>query len=245
MKSHNLSELLMYIEILDEGKYSIDEVLANVPTITSEIELKELVKFIKQNEFISKVINKYIVFTNSKLCLYKYDGLKKAKEKKQSQITYEELRQEFTRKSFRTELKIRLGCTCSNCDSTENIEYHHIVPLATGGTNKFSNIVPLCVTCHEKAHDKKRIKVQGGGSPKATTFPDAEPILKMYFRLEIGTKEAKELIGISINNKSTWTKLTNQYREKYNIDKDFRNNIDLLEAQKNRVETLKRSRASS
>lgn len=245
MNSYNLSDLLKYIELLDEGKYSIHEVLTNVPTIANEIELKELVKFIKQNEFISKAIDKYIVFANSKLCLYKYSEMKKTKEAKKIQVTYEELRQEFTKKSFRTELKLKLGSACSNCGRIENIEYHHIVPLINGGTNKLSNIVPLCVECHEKSHDKEGFKSRGGGRPRATTIDEAEPILKKYFNLEIGARECKKLIGISVNNKSTWFKLTKQYREKYNIDKSFKNNIDLLKSQKNRLETLNQGRASS
>ncbi|HFL3607959.1 TPA: HNH endonuclease [Clostridioides difficile] len=213
MNSYNLSDLLKYIELLDEGKYSIHEVLTNVPTIANEIELKELVKFIKQNEFISKVIDKHIVFANSKLCLYKYNGMKKSKETKKIQNTYEELRQEFTKKSFRAELKLRLGSTCANCGSIENIEYHHIVPLINNGTNKLSNIVPLCVECHEKSHDKEGFKSRGGGRPRATTIDEAEPILRKYFYLEIGARECKELIGISVNNRSTWFELQNNIRK--------------------------------
>ena len=113
-------------------------------------------------------------------------------------MTHKQLRTEFTKLSFREELKNKLGNICVNCESTENIEYHHIVPLINGGTNKLSNIVPLCVKCHERAHDKKGFKSRGGGRPKATTFERAEPILKKYFNLEIGTREAKKLLGISL-----------------------------------------------
>lgn len=35
------------------------------------------------------------------------------------------------------------------------------------------------------------------------------------------------------------TEITNQYKDKYNIDKDFRNNIDLLKAQEKRIKSLK------
>lgn len=154
-------------------------------------------------------------------------------------MTHKQLRTEFTKPSFREELKNKLGNICVNCESTENIEYHHIVPLINGGTNKLSNIVPLCVKCHERAHDKKGFKSRGGGRPKATTFERAEPILKKYFNLEIGTREAKKLLGISPRNNSTWSKITNQYKDKYNINKDFRNNMDLLKAQEKRIKSLK------
>lgn len=100
MNSYNLSDLLKYIELLDEGKYSIHEVLTNVPTIANEIELKELVKFIKQNEFISKAIDKYIVFANSKLCLYKYSEMKKTKEAKKYRSHMKSLGKNLQRKAL-------------------------------------------------------------------------------------------------------------------------------------------------
>ena len=67
---------------------------------------------------------------------------------------YDKLRQEFQGELFRLNMKSELGNKCVNCGSTENIEYHHIVPLKNGGTNNLSNIVPLCETCHYKAHDR-------------------------------------------------------------------------------------------
>ena len=41
------------------------------------------------------------------------------------------------------------GDRCVNCGSDENIEFHHIVPLAIGGTNNYGNVVPLCWRCHK------------------------------------------------------------------------------------------------
>ena len=41
---------------------------------------------------------------------------------------------------------------CANCGSTEHLHLHHIVPLSLGGTNRFTNIVALCETCHGKLH---------------------------------------------------------------------------------------------
>ena len=52
-------------------------------------------------------------------------------------------------------LKSVLGNTCVNCGATENIEYHHIVPICVGGTNKLSNIVPVCYRCHKAIHGEK------------------------------------------------------------------------------------------
>ena len=33
---------------------------------------------------------------------------------------------------------------------------HHVKPLADGGTNDDSNIKSLCVSCHEKIHQRKK-----------------------------------------------------------------------------------------
>ena len=35
-----------------------------------------------------------------------------------------------------------VGNICCNCGETDHIEYHHIVPLALGGNDIESNIVP-------------------------------------------------------------------------------------------------------
>ena len=47
-----------------------------------------------------------------------------------------------------------LGNHCINCNSTTDIEYHHIVPLIAGGIDDIRNIVPLCRSCHFKSHSK-------------------------------------------------------------------------------------------
>lgn len=149
-------------------------------------------------------------------------------------MTYEELRLEFSRRSFRETLKDKLGDKCVNCNSDELIEYHHIVPLRNGGTNNLSNLTPLCSNCHLKAHDRSGFKNKNGGRPKAIEFKDAESILHRYFNIEIGAKEARQLLGLSAKNKSTWSNLTKLYREKHNIEK-FYNNIDLLNSQNKRI----------
>lgn len=32
---------------------------------------------------------------------------------------------------------------------------HHILPIADGGTNEDSNLMSLCVSCHEKIHQRR------------------------------------------------------------------------------------------
>lgn len=33
---------------------------------------------------------------------------------------------------------------------------HHILPLADGGTHDEANLMSLCVSCHEKLHQRKK-----------------------------------------------------------------------------------------
>ena len=156
-------------------------------------------------------------------------------------MTYEELRQEFLKHSFRKELKDKLGSVCINCETTKNIEYHHIVPLKNGGTNKLTNIVPICEECHYKAHDRSSFNTKNGGRPKLITFEQAESILHRYFRNEIGGIEARELLGLK-TKKGAWERLIKEYKSKYDI-RDFYNNIDLLNSQVKRIETVKNKKS--
>lgn len=57
---------------------------------------------------------------------------------------------EFRRK----QLIKQKGTVCYNCHKNEenNIMFHHIIPVAIGGTENDSNIVPLCQDCHNKLH---------------------------------------------------------------------------------------------
>lgn len=48
--------------------------------------------------------------------------------------------------------KSLIGRVCCNCGSTEDIQYHHIVPLALGGRDIISNMCCLCYDCHQLIH---------------------------------------------------------------------------------------------
>ena len=147
-----------------------------------------------------------------------------------------EERQEFMRKSFRNKLKKDLPASCVNCGKNKTIQYHHIVPLVNSGTNKLSNIVPLCPDCHAKAHDKawKYGNTGSRGRPKVVKYDDAEKYLHEYYRLGIGTKECKKKIGISENSRSSWYRLREEYEKKHDVAKDFYNNLDLKSARNGR-----------
>lgn len=144
-------------------------------------------------------------------------------------MSCEELKKEFTRKSFREILKKELGEICVNCGAKEHIEYHHIVPLINGGTNRLTNIAPLCIECHKKAHDRQHFVSKNGGRPQAISYEDAEPILKEYFDKKIGAKELKEKLGLSPKNKSTHYRLINEYKKRHKISKNFKNTVDLIQ----------------
>ena len=45
---------------------------------------------------------------------------------------------------------------CANCQSTENLHVHHIVPLSLGGSNELSNLKTLCKNCHTRLHPHMR-----------------------------------------------------------------------------------------
>jgi 5-methylcytosine-specific restriction endonuclease McrA len=50
----------------------------------------------------------------------------------------------------------RDGYRCQNCSSDDQLHVHHIVPLTSGGTNAWSNLVTLCPDCHGRLHPHMR-----------------------------------------------------------------------------------------
>lgn len=123
-----------------------------------------------------------------------------------------EARKEYNSMRFAGVLAENLGCECANCGSTDNIEYHHIVPVALGGTNRLTNIVPLCSRCHKAAHGSHHIShytnnCKGGRKSKV---PDEEAFKAYDFWLGgyIGNKKLKQLLNLS---RSTQPNTTRQY----------------------------------
>ncbi len=41
---------------------------------------------------------------------------------------------------------------CEHCGSTQNLQVHHILPVADGGTDDPENLRVLCETCHKETH---------------------------------------------------------------------------------------------
>lgn len=44
-------------------------------------------------------------------------------------------------------------CQGYKCGSKKNLSVHHIVPVSLGGRNNLTNLVTLCLECHEKTHN--------------------------------------------------------------------------------------------
>ena len=55
--------------------------------------------------------------------------------------------------------KEEIGLQCCNCQSTEDLEYHHVVPIIFGGNDINSNIFCVCHNCHSKIHFSKNGKI--------------------------------------------------------------------------------------
>lgn len=115
-------------------------------------------------------------------------------------MSYEEYRKEFDNPAFRKIIKNE-NDVCLNCGSSDNIEYHHVVPLKLGGTNRLTNIVPLCHKCHKAAHHGQHMthyakSVNPGRKSRCNSEKDFE-IFDKYIGGEIGNKKCLELLGYS------------------------------------------------
>ena len=143
---------------------------------------------------------------------------------------------DFSNAAFRRFLKDNLKSECVNCGSTVGIEYHHIVPLALGGTNRLTNIVPICHACHMAAHHGRHIdhyKPNGyfPGRPLKTPYEDCVEALEMYAGGEIGRKECEEFCDMAKTSKIYDAPAFKKFKEEYGIIR-MKNTLD-VNAKKN------------
>lgn len=104
-------------------------------------------------------------------------------------------------------LRKEKGVKCCNCQSVEDIQYHHIVPMSSGGFDIISNIAPLCTKCHALVHSKKsmasstlikqgmaKAKAEGKriGQPKGAKLNTQKSILSKQFIIQ----NSKDFKGI-------------------------------------------------
>lgn len=114
--------------------------------------------------------------------------------------------------------------TCSICDYVgSETHLHHIIPVANGGTDAESNLIRLCVPCHQKAHSasfggdsgviKAGIKKTKEKWRDATDWLGANEVelhkLLMDFYQEEDTSVITDLLyynAIKANDLHTWLK---------------------------------------
>lgn len=144
-------------------------------------------------------------------------------------------RLEFNRVSFRRMLKEKLGCDCANCGFGKDVEYHHIVPIIWGGTNKLTNIVPLCHKCHQLAHGSRNIrdmtKAKETGRKKKKPPKGYEKIIDSYLKGSIGRKECEEKLGFTHGLKLTDKWYFKEYLKQNKIV-SYKNRVDMLNTPK-------------
>lgn len=102
---------------------------------------------------------------------------------------------------------------CANCGETNDLDIHHIVPLAKGGTNRISNLVMLCLECHGKIHGVNRVKhkeLQRLGIEKAKKRGVYKGKSKKYTETNESMKQALELFKDRKNNGYTVKKICNE-----------------------------------
>lgn len=121
----------------------------------------------------------------------------------------EELRSEYRNMLLNGTLAEALDTKCVNCGSTENIEFHHIVPLLLGCTNRLRNIVPLCNRCHKAAHRGRHIShyqnTKNSGRKSNVTDEEAFSVLDKWADGQIGNKKCAELMGAKYSEKRGFT----------------------------------------
>lgn len=68
-----------------------------------------------------------------------------------------------TKRHFLTDdEKVAIGMTCRNCGATNDLQYHHIVPIACGGRDTLDNMVCLCADCHSLIHYGEKGRIAHG-----------------------------------------------------------------------------------
>ncbi len=62
-------------------------------------------------------------------------------------------------KEVKNELLLEYNNTCNHCEKEfpkHKLQFDHIIPLTSGGTNELENIQGLCVDCHKIITDIER-----------------------------------------------------------------------------------------
>jgi len=131
----------------------------------------------------------------------------------------ENTRKEFlhNRKIYNLEFKQQ----CGNCKTVDNLQIHHIVPLALGGTNNTTNMVVVCEMCHGKIHgntnNKELQRIGIAKAVKLNRFKGRKPIQYpkkwfMYYTLwREGKATAKDTYTILKLKSTTFYTMVKKY----------------------------------
>ena len=142
-----------------------------------------------------------------------------------------DLRKEYNYLRNSGELIRHCGTSCVNCGSTENVEYHHIVPLLLGGTNNFANIVPLCHRCHKAAHGSHHMShyVDHSNSGRKPKVPDEEAfaVYDRWVDGQFGNRKCQQLLKLTSSTKPNSTEQYKRYITARGI-KSVRHNYDYV-----------------
>ena len=110
--------------------------------------------------------------------------------------------------------KEEIGLQCCNCGSKEDLQYHHIIPVAIGGKDINSNMCCLCHKCHYKLHHNgKESKVDNFG--ELIKRGQARARLKGKVPGRIGN----EITVIWSNGRKLKTKNVNEVAKLLNLNK--------------------------
>lgn len=155
--------------------------------------------------------------------------------------TYERLRMEYNRPSFKRMLREKLGDECRFCKTKENLEFHHLIALWLGGNNELENIVRVCPACHDLLHRTRDIrniaKSPNSGRHKMTPIDGYEDILNSYLTGDIGRKECQELLQFKPQMKLADWWAFKEYKEEYKIA-SYKNRIDLFNCDSNKRDAI-------
>lgn len=148
-------------------------------------------------------------------------------------------RRKLTKADKESLIKMR-GNRCFNCQTTENIEWHHVVPLEIGGEDSLHNMVPLCYACHKAVTNHELLLATFGREHKSggrsRKIPENyKDILWQYIRCDIGKKECIKLLGLSEQNRLTDNVWFKEFLEGNGIER-YKNNIDLRIGQGRKME---------
>ena len=134
------------------------------------------------------------------------------------------------------------GNVCLGCGSTENIEWHHVVPLELGGDDCPRNMVPLCTSCHIKItfgkfteRERRAERARGSGNKKREPA-NCKAVFEDYVRCRIPKSIAADRLDAG-NHFPDWYAFKD-YLKEYGIEKYY-NHLDMILSKNGFVESGK------